>query len=119
MKRHVRLTPGRNWCTACWSTNATRVCWRNASDGGRQASLQSYRGNVSRELRRIASKALVDVELESVCPFKLLRAFERIMDRFETSHPKAVHQIVQFSYTIERATNLYFSRVRNGRAGQF
>ena len=82
-------------------------------------SLQSYRGNVSRELQRIANKALVDVELESVTLFKLLRAFERIMDRFETSHPTAVHQIVQFSYTIEEQQTYIFSRVRNGQRANF
>ena len=81
--------------------------------------MQSYRGNVSRELQRIANKALVDVELESVTLFKLLRAFERIMERFETSHPKAVHQIVQFSYTIEEQQSHIFSQVRNGQRASF
>ena len=70
--------------------------------------LQSHRGNVSRELQRIANKALVDAELESVNLFKLLRAFERIMERFETAHPKSVHRIVQFSYTIEEQQSHIF-----------
>ena len=79
--------------------------------------LQSHRGNVSRELQRIANKALVDAELESVNLFKLLRAFERIMERFETAHPKSVHRIVQFSYTIEEQQSHIFSRVHaSGRA---
>ena len=81
--------------------------------------MQSYRGNVSRELQRIANKALVDVELESATLFKLLRAFERVMERFETSHPKAVHQIVQFSYTIEEQQSHIFSQVRNRQRASF
>jgi len=84
-----------------------------------QRSMQERRGNVSRELQRIASKALVDTELESVTLFKLLRAFERIMERFETAHPKSVHQIVQFSYTVEEQQAYIFSKVRNGQRANF
>ena len=84
-----------------------------------QRGMQAYRGNVSRELQRIANKALVDAELESVTLFKLLRAFERVMERFDTSHPKSVHQIVQFSYTIEEQQSRIFSKVQNGRRASF
>ena len=37
------------------------------------------RGNISRELQDIATRALVDVEMESVTLFKMLKAFERVM----------------------------------------
>ena len=46
-------------------------------------ALRNYRGNVSSELQSIATKALVDSELESVTLFKLLRAFERMMEQAE------------------------------------
>ena len=84
-----------------------------------QRGMQSYRGNVSRELQRIANKALVDAELESVTLFKLLRAFERVMEQFETTHPKSVHRIVQFNYTIEEQQAHIFSKVRNGQRASF
>lgn len=65
-------------------------------------SLRNYRGNVSAELAEIATKALVDVELESVTLFKLLKAFERLMTKMEERNKKpVVHEIAQFSYTIE------------------
>ncbi len=78
-------------------------------------ALQHYRGNVSRELQRIANKALVDVELESLNLFRLLKAYERVMERFEYAHPKSVHQIVQFSYTIEEQQEFIISRVLPGK----
>ena len=80
---------------------------------------QSYRGNVTKELHSIATKALVDAELESVTLFKLLRAFERIVERFEYANPKTVHQIVQFSYTIEGQQEHIFSRIQGGRRATF
>lgn len=82
-------------------------------------SKRNYRGNVSRELRKIANQALVDAELESLTLFKLLRTFERIMTRYEESHPTTVHRIVQFSYTIEEQSNYILSKVQQGKKATF
>lgn len=80
---------------------------------------RNYRGNASRELRKIANVALVDAELESLTLFKLLRAFERVMTRYEDSHPSTVHRIVQFSYTIEEQATYILSKVRKGHKATF
>ena len=80
---------------------------------------QSFRGNVTKELHNIATKALVDAELESVTLFKLMRAFERVVERFEYANPKSVHQIVQFSYTIESQREHIFSQIGGGRRATF
>ena len=82
-------------------------------------SKRNYRGNVSRELRKIANQALVDAELESLTLFKLLRTFERIMTRYEESHPTTVHRIVQFSYTIEEQSSYILSKVHGGKKATF
>lgn len=82
-------------------------------------SNRNYRGNTSRELKSIATKALVDVELESLTLFKLLRSFERIMQRFEDSNQTSVHRIVNFSYTIEDQQNYIFTQVKKGQKTTF
>lgn len=80
-------------------------------------SQQNDRGNISKELRQIATKALVDVELESITLFGLLKAFERVMQRFEDKNPGTVHEIVQFSYTIEdQQQHIYSTIATNTRA---
>ncbi len=58
------------------------------------------RANVSKELRSIATKALVDAELESLTMFKLLKTFERILQRFEDENRVVIHTVVQYHYTI-------------------
>ncbi|WP_116108409.1 segregation and condensation protein A [Lewinella sp. IMCC34191] len=64
--------------------------------------LRSYRGNIAEELDHLATKALVDVELESVTLFKLLRAYERMMLRLEEANKRPViHEVAQFTHTIE------------------
>jgi len=77
------------------------------------------RGYASDELRKLATKALVDVELESLTLFRLLQTFERVMQRFEENRKKqAVHQVVRWSYTIRDQQQQILSILRPGiRAG--
>lgn len=73
-------------------------------------SLKTTRGNASRELQEIATKALVDAELESVTLFKLLKAYERVMLRFDEQHARrTVHQVMQYPYTIQSQQEYLFS----------
>jgi segregation and condensation protein A len=83
-------------------------------------SQRNLRGNVSDELQQIATKALVDAELESVTLFKLLRTFERVMERLEESKKRAtVHQIIQFHYTIEEQQQSILTLVNSGKRPNF
>ena len=58
------------------------------------------RGYVNAELKGIATKALVDVEMESLTLYKILRAFENCMTRFEYANRKVVHKVVRYNYTL-------------------
>lgn len=82
-------------------------------------SLRFHRGSNVKELQQIATKALVDVELESVTLFKLLRAFERIMQRFEEGPPQTIHRIIRFNYSIEDQQDFIFNRVHSGQKADF
>jgi segregation and condensation protein A len=62
---------------------------------------REQRGNTTRDLREIATKALVDIEMESLTLFKLLRVFESVLRRFEDSNKEAtVHTIINYNHTI-------------------
>lgn len=59
------------------------------------------RGYASTELRQIATRALVDVELESLTLYRLLQAYTRVMQQYEENKRKqAVHQVVRWPYSI-------------------
>lgn len=81
--------------------------------------LRELRGNASRELRQIASKALVDVELESLSLFRLLKTFERLMRQFHDGGKKVVHTVVQYSYTISEQQEYIFSKLKPGKKTDF
>ncbi len=59
------------------------------------------RGNISSEMRDIATRALVDVELESLTLYRLLSTFQRLMEDHQIRGAKTVHRIVKYNYTIE------------------
>ncbi len=78
-------------------------------------SKQEDRGNISKELKVIAQKALVDVELESLSLFKILKTFEKVMERYEDEHRrKKVHTVVDYNYTIQGQQQFILSKIKKG-----
>ena len=78
-------------------------------------SKKEERGNISKELKLLANKALVDVELESISLFKILKTFEKVMERFEDANrKKKVHTVVDYNYTIQGQQIFILSKVKKG-----
>ncbi|MBP6398451.1 MAG: segregation/condensation protein A [Saprospiraceae bacterium] len=71
-----------------------------------------HRGDAATELKLIAGKALVDLELESLSLYKLLLTFQKIMERFEQQQNKPVHTIVKYGYTIETQQHYILDSIR-------
>ena len=76
------------------------------------------RGSSKDELRRIAETALVDVELESITLFKLLKTFEKIMERL-ADKKKVTHTIARYDYSIQEQQNYLFDRIQKGVKSSF
>lgn len=77
-------------------------------------STKFQRGNITSELRSIASKALVDVELESLTLYKLLTTFQKLMEEYEVRGSQTIHRIVKYNYTIEEQQTYLMSKLKNG-----
>ncbi len=74
------------------------------------------RGNISSEMRDIATRALVDVELESLTLYRLLSTFQRLMEDHQIRGAKVVHTIVKYNYTIEDQQKSILSKLaKKGR----
>ncbi|HHM21300.1 MAG TPA: chromosome segregation protein ScpA [Bacteroidetes bacterium] len=82
-------------------------------------ALRQHRGGVTRELRKIASVALVDVELENLTLFGLLKTFERLVRRMEEDKNRVVHTVVKWSYTIADQREYILSKLRPGKKTDF
>lgn len=76
------------------------------------------RGIAREELRRISELALVDAELESISLFKLLKAFENVMEQFRDKKVVA-HTIARYEYTIQEQQQYLYHQVRAGEKTSF
>ena len=84
-----------------------------------ERSTKFQRGNVTTELRIIASKALVDVELESLTLYKLLTTFQKLMENYEIRGSKTIHRIVKYNYTIEDQQAFILTKLTKGKKVDF
>jgi segregation and condensation protein A len=85
-----------------------------------ERSTREMRGNTSRDLREIATKALVDIEMESLTLFKLLRVFENVMRRFEDAGKEAtVHTIINYDYSISGQQEFLLQSIKKGQKSDF
>ncbi len=76
-------------------------------------AFMSPRGYASAELSQLAQRALADAEWESLSAYKLLRAFTRLMERFEEAQRrKRVHTVYNYNYTIQGQREYVRSRLR-------
>ncbi len=81
---------------------------------------QFNRGNITEELKEIANKALVDVELESITLFKLMKVFDAVMQRYNDSKKqRVVHQIYNYNYSIQDQQNYIFTLIDNHKKCDF
>lgn len=66
----------------------------------KERSQRIERGNALKELKKLSEKALVDVELETLNTYKLLKTFKRVLERYKNIKDKYVHEIVKYPYTV-------------------
>jgi segregation and condensation protein A len=63
--------------------------------------LMVKRGNIQKELSQIGEEAGEGTEIQNITLFKLMRAFERAMQKYSDRINKPVHTVVPYSYTME------------------
>lgn len=83
-------------------------------------SFMNPRGYASEELKRLAEQTLADTELESISLYKLLRTFERLINRFdEEKKTRRVHTVYNYSYTIQDQRQYLTDSLREGGKKDF
>ena len=71
------------------------------------------RGNVIREIKKLAEVSNVEAELQDLDLYKLLKAFEKAMDTYIAESDQPTHTIVQFPYTIENQKEYILKELQN------
>lgn len=77
-----------------------------------QRAAQQERGNLLQELQQLTNQALADVELENLTLFKILKAYERVMEQFEFRNERTSHTVVNVHYTIEERRSFLLNQLQ-------
>lgn len=73
---------------------------------------QSKRGNINSEIQYINDTFSTESELHSLDLYKLLKAFERIMEKMEYREAKVRHTVKKYSYTIKNQKSFLLSKIK-------
>jgi segregation and condensation protein A len=63
--------------------------------------LMAKRGNLLKEMAQIGEEAGEGTEIQTVTMFKLMKAFEKVIQRIQQRNNRPVHTVVQYNYTME------------------
>ncbi|MCW3073330.1 MAG: chromosome segregation protein ScpA [Flaviaesturariibacter sp.] len=81
--------------------------------------LMIRRGNIQKELIAIGEDASEGTEVQTITMFKLMKAFERVMQRYHDRFNKPVHTVVQYNYSMELTKSTMVSIAQSHRTLSF
>jgi len=81
--------------------------------------LMIKRGNIQKELSLIGEEAAEGTEVQTITLFKLMKAFERVMQKHYDRFNRPVHTVVQYNYTMERSKTDMISMAQSSRTLSF
>jgi segregation and condensation protein A len=81
--------------------------------------LRVKRGNIQQELSGIGEQESEGTEIQNITMFKLMRAFERVMQKYSDRLNKPVHTVVQYNYTMEASRDMMLTQAREQRTLSF
>ena len=81
---------------------------------------KNIRGNVKKELKQLANKALVDAEWETLTLFNLLKTFEKVVKRMEENEKRQQsHFVVRYNYTLANQQKILIRLVTTANKSDF
>jgi segregation and condensation protein A len=81
--------------------------------------LMIKRGNLQKEISQIGEEAGEGTEIQTVTLFKLMKAFEKVIQRIQQRNNKPVHTVVQYNYTMEGCRDYMLDLSRNEKTLSF
>lgn len=70
------------------------------------------RGNLQKELNAIGEQSGEGTEIQNITLFKLMKSFEKVMQKVHDRQNKPVHTVVRYNYTMEQSRE-YILKVAN------
>ena len=77
------------------------------------------RGNIQKELSQIGEEASEGTEVQTITLFKLMKAFEKVMQRYHDKMNKPTHTVVRYNYSMEATKTDMISIAQSQRTLSF
>lgn len=77
------------------------------------------RGNIQKELSQIGEEASEGTEVQTITLFKLMKAFERVMQRYHDKMNRPTHTVVRYNYSMEVSKTEMISMAQSQRTLSF
>lgn len=81
--------------------------------------LMQKRGNLQAELSKIGEDAAEGTEIQTINLFRLMKTFEKVMQRVIDRNNKPVHTVVQYNYTMEGSREYILTTVKKAHSMSF
>ncbi|MEJ7682101.1 MAG: segregation/condensation protein A [Segetibacter sp.] len=81
--------------------------------------LMVKRGNLQKELNSIGEVAGEGTEIQNITLFKLMKSFEKVMQKVHDRQNKPVHTVVSYNYTMEQSREFVLSITSKEKAVSF
>ena len=81
--------------------------------------LMAKRGNLQKEMAGIGEEVAEGTEIQTITLFRLMRAFERVMQRFQETKNRPVHTVIKYEYTMEGSRDYMLSRAQEEKTLSF
>lgn len=81
--------------------------------------LMVKRGNLQKELNEIGEESGEGTEIQNITMFKLMKAFERVMQRVHDRQNKPVHTVIKYNYTMEGSREFMLSFIQKEKTVAF
>ena len=81
--------------------------------------LMVKRGNLQKELSYIGEESGEGTEIQTITLFKLMKAFERVVQRVQDRQNKPVHTVMQYNYTMEESRDYMLDLVQKEKVFSF
>jgi len=77
------------------------------------------RGNLQKELSQVGEESSEGTEIQTISLFKLMKTFERVLQRVKERENKPVHTVVQYNYTMEASRDYILNFVQKEKVLPF
>src|SRR5450432_2827066 len=81
--------------------------------------LMVKRGNLQKEMAGIGEEAGEGTEIQNITLYKLMKAFEKAMQRMYDRNHRPVHTVVRYNYTMEESRDFLLKKVQTEKTTAF